>query len=232
MNDQENADNMIYYHTWVSKGARMKRMRLEKAREDELSLVVDVMSVVPTDDEDHNLVSTFQKVDDDDLAATFQNLNISTALRTPNAPRALTWDTTTKTKAPGALTRATTTKTKAVKTTCPPKRRLDEYGNCPAGMEQRLNNQGHPCCYVKKSKSPARPKTASGVTKTTCPPKRRLDEYGNCPAGMEQRLNNQGHPCCYVTKSKRPARPKTASGVSKSKSPTRPLKKIKNEMFI
>jgi hypothetical protein len=37
---------------------------------------------------------------------------------------------------------------KAAKTTCPPKRRLDENGNCPTGMGQE-----HSACYVKsKSK--------------------------------------------------------------------------------
>jgi hypothetical protein len=84
----------------------------------------------------------------------------------------------------------------APKSTCPPKRRPDSNGNCPAGMEPRMNRQGHPCCYKTKPK----PNTAAAAAKTKCPPKRRVDSNGNCPAGMEPRMNKQGHPCCYKTK--------------------------------
>ncbi len=123
MNAQENVDNILHYHTMVSKGARMNRMRLEKINQDELSLLVDIMALTPpTKDDDRDLVSAFEKLDIPDGPMVVK------ASRTVAAPK------------------------KAVKTTCPPKRRLDENGNCPAGMEQRTNKQGQPCCYVKKNK--------------------------------------------------------------------------------
>jgi hypothetical protein len=106
MNAQENADNMWYYHTMVSKGVRMNKMRLEKIKEDELSLLADVMKLTPP-----------TKDDSDDLVSAFKKLNIIKPV-------------------------------KAAKTTCPPKRRLDENGNIPTGMEQ-----GRSSCHVKsKSK--------------------------------------------------------------------------------
>ena len=106
MNTQQNTDDMMYYHTMVSKGARMQKARLEKINEDDLVLLVDIMKLAPP-----------TKDDSDDLVSAFKKLNIIKPV-------------------------------KAAKTTCPPKRRLDENGNIPTGMEQ-----GRSSCHVKsKSK--------------------------------------------------------------------------------
>ena len=104
--------------------------------------------------------------------------------------------------------------------TCPPKRRLDKYGNCPTGMEPLLNKHGVPCCYKKGlGRAPPQPPPPSPIAaavvplsekvkpqrqkspSSSCPPKRRLDKNGNCPTGMGPLLNKHGAPCCYKTKS-------------------------------
>jgi hypothetical protein len=61
MNDQQNIDNMIYYHTWVS--TRAQREQLEEIKVYELTLLMDAMKIAPpTKDDDRDLVSAFQKL--------------------------------------------------------------------------------------------------------------------------------------------------------------------------
>lgn len=92
--------------------------------------------------------------------------------------------------------------------TCPPKRRPDEEGQCDSGYYKKFNNHGDECCYKnKKSKTVKNTKIITNIDTgkikkpTKCPEDRLPDASGNCKEGFKIKINKSGVKCCYkITK--------------------------------